>query len=183
MESDPPFPSLALLPTLFLSLASLCYRGGEGGCQALGSEANGLGSSLSTQRVILSPTGSLIYSRRNCNIWREQDWMTERWGGSMGCGPSPAIVLECLAVATKTRTHLPSHCWFNGLRVMDRHLHILCIKFLIFPQRISFGRAGSPASTRVKIGRHCCRRHHRAIGKDLRRWRKEGGSGEEAQPG
>lgn len=55
--------------------------------------------------------------------------MTERWGGSMGCGPAQRSVLECSAVATKTRTHLPSYNWFCGLRVMDRQLDILCIKF------------------------------------------------------
>lgn len=61
-----------------LSLASLCYCGGVGGCQAPESEANGSGSSLSSQRFTLSPTGSPIYRRRNCTIWRELDWVTGR---------------------------------------------------------------------------------------------------------
>lgn len=38
-----------------------------------GLRQNGFVSLLSSPRVILSPTGSLICTWRNCNIWREQD--------------------------------------------------------------------------------------------------------------
>lgn len=44
----------------------------------------------SPPRDTLSPMGSLISTRRNCNIWKKQDWVTGTWGRARGVWPHPS---------------------------------------------------------------------------------------------